>query len=748
MRVCLLRYRYTSERKVMKEIININKDWIFEKEGVCACIDLPHTWNAKDGQDGGDDYYRGVCCYRKKFDRPVLEDKGQVYLEFNGVNSTAEVWLNGIKLAVHDGGYSRFRVNITKVLRDKNVLEVKVDNRANDRVYPQKADFTFYGGIYRDVNMILVPEVHFDLDYYGTPGIKVTPCVEGKNASVTIQAYVSGKSDAVRLSIEGVDSVTVPCKDGCVEAVICIEDVHLWNGISDPYLYHASAELLSGSEITDRVDTDFGCRTYRFDPEEGFFLNGRHCPLHGVSKHQDRRGVGNAITREMLEEDMELIVEMGANSIRLAHYQHDQYFYDLCDRRGVIVWAEIPYITRHMPDGRENTVSQMRELIIQNYNHPSVVCWALSNEVSVAGVTEDLLENHRILNDLAHRLDATRVTAMADAFMLEPENPINDIPDILSYNLYYGWYMGELEDNDRFFDDFHKRFPKKCIGLSEYGADAHFRLQSAKPQRGDYSEQYQCVYHEHMLKMFTSRPYIWGSYVWNMFDFGADGREEAGDNGVNHKGLVSFDRKIRKDAFYLYKAYWSSEPFIHLCGKRYVDRAENMTEIKVYTNQERAALYCDGKLLDEKEGAHIFAFIISISGEHTIEVRSHGLSDRMHIRKADSPNPDYYLETTSVRNWFDEPGMEVVPGYFSIQDTLEEIRNNEEGRKLIDDLIEYARAAKGGVTKAVKRTPQMQQMLYRSTVIGLIQMAGGAITQEMVRELNRKLTQIPKKKSE
>ncbi len=399
---------------------------------------------------------------------------------------------------------------------------------------------------------------------------------------------------------------------------IVLQGVHRWDGVADPYLYEATAVLYRGGEAADAVTERFGCREFCFDAEEGFFLNGRRYPLHGVSRHQDRLGVGNALTREMHEEDMELILSMGANSIRLAHYQHDQYFYDLCDEKGIVAWAEIPYITVHMDSGRENTVQQMKELITQNYNHASIVCWALSNEISLQGVTEDLIENHRILNDLVHEMDKTRVSAMANLFLLETDSPLVSLPDIRGYNLYYGWYVGEMEDNDAFFDDFHRKYPDTAIGLTEYGADCVITLQSPKPEKGDYTESYQAVYHEHMLEMFAARPYLWGTYVWNMFEFAAAGRDEAGDPGKNHKGLVTFDRKQKKDAFYIYKAWWSAEKFVHLCGSRYHDRVEDTTEIKVYSNLEKIALYVDDKLFAEQEGQHVFRFQVPISGVHRI----------------------------------------------------------------------------------------------------------------------------------
>lgn len=720
----------------------LNNGWQFIKQDRTEQIDLPHSWNAADGQDGGDDYWRGTCIYRRKLHYTVTPGK-QLFLEFQGVSSEAEVLLDGALIGSHDGGYSTFRIEVTGKLHDGSLLEVRVTNAPNERVYPQKADFTFYGGIYRDVYLIETEESHFALVPWGTPGIAVSVHMNGADAEVSVRTETTGQCDFVRCRI-GDHVQEVPSANGTAEACFTIANARLWNGKKDPFLYHVTAELVAGGIVTDQVGTDFGCRSYRVDPERGFLLNGQEYPLRGVSRHQDRRGVGNAITREMMEEDMAILLELGATSVRLAHYQHDQYFYDLCDKYGIIVWAEIPYITKHMPAGSGNTRSQMQELITQCRNHPSIVCWALSNEICVAGLSEDLLDNHRKLNALAKMLDPDRPTAIADAFMLEPESPINDIPDLLAYNLYFGWYSGELEDNDTFFDDFHAKFPNRPVGLAEYGADCRFDLESARPERGDYSEQYQCLYHEHMLRMIEARPWLWCTYVWNLFDFGADGRAEADDPGVNHKGLVTFDRKVKKDAYYLYKAFWSSEPFVYLCGRRYVERAEDVTEIRVYSNQGQVSLYCDGAEAASLTGQHVFIFHLPITGSHYVEVRSGSCSDAITIRKVQDADPAYRLASSSVVNWFDDPGMASIPGYYSVQDKMEEIRKDPMGRQLIDELLAAARASRGAVTKEVRRTESMERMLYRNTVVGLIRQAGGAITREMAVELNRKLRQIRK----
>lgn len=488
----------------MRKITNINQDWTFYKEDNVEFLDLPHSWNALDGQDGGDDYYRGECTYTKKVIYSPTPGN-RLFLEFRGVSSEAEITVNNALLGRHEGGYSTFRVDVTEHWKAENIITVKVSNGPNERVYPQKADFTFYGGIYRDVFLVEVPASHFALEPYGTSGICVDVHMDGCTAHVAVRTEVVGYSDFIRIRIGDLIAET-KAVNGIAEAQIDIENTRLWQGKKDPYLYHAMAELICDGEVADTVESDFGCRSFCVDPELGFILNGEVYPLRGVSRHQDRKGAGNAITKEMMDEDMAILLELGATSVRLAHYQHDQYFYDLCDRNGIVVWAEIPYITKHMPGSNENTQSQMRELITQCRNHPSIVCWALSNEICVGGLTDDLLGNHRALNAISKELDPSRPTAIADAFMLEPESPINQIPDLIAYNLYFGWYSGELEDNDAFFDDFHTKYPHLPVGLAEYGADCRFDLETSNPERGDYSEQYQCVYHEHLLNMIDVRP--------------------------------------------------------------------------------------------------------------------------------------------------------------------------------------------------------------------------------------------------
>ena len=726
----------------MSKAILLNTGWTFTKEGHDEPVTLPHTWNAVDGQDGGNDYYRGTCSYTRKLEKPELSDGDRAVLQFDGVAMTAVVSLNGEKVAEHKGGYSTFRVDITDALHDgANELIVSVDNSDNDTVYPQKADFTFYGGIYRDVTLHVVPAAHFALAENGAVPVKVTPAVTDlaeRRCEVTVEAFVVG-AQSVNFTLDG-QQTSAAVKDGTARAVFTLEHARLWDGLDDPYLYTVTARLDNGETETAR----FGCRKFEIDPQKGFILNGHPYPLRGVSRHQDRKGAGVAITKEMMEEDMALILEMGANTIRLAHYQHAQYFYDLCDKYGLVAWAEIPYITEHMPEATANTLSQMEELVLQNYNHPSIICWGLSNEITVTtGVTENLTANHRLLNDLCHRLDSTRPTTMAHAFMLDPNDPFVQLPDICSYNLYYGWYLGELQQNDEFFDTFHKNHPDRVIGLSEFGADANPAYQSARPERGDWSESYQAVYHEHMLKMWSERPYIWAMHVWNGFDFGADGRGEGGKPGQNQKGLVTFDRKTKKDAYFIYKAYLSSDPFVHLCGRRYAHRTESQTEIKVYSNQPRVTLFVDGKEFAAQDGDKIFKFIVPISGTHEIRAVAGSCTDCMTITKADKPDPTYRAEG-QVENWFDKPEELMKEGYYSIMDSMETLQKSPAASKLLSSLMVKASNAYGDVAKNVKMPPEMERQMARTPLRSILKQVAKSITPADVQQLNAALNKIKK----
>ena len=753
----------------MRNIINFNAKWAFSKLAtkIPTAIDkkwdfvnLPHSWNAIDGQDGDNDYFRGTAYYAKSFMKNDLPESERYYIEIKGANSSADLYLNGEKLAHHDGGYSTWRVDLTDKLSLSNMLVIAVDNAANETVYPQMADFTFYGGIYRDVNIICVNDSHFDLDYYGGPGIKVTPQIEGDNAKVEVEVYLTNSKigQSVRYSIidkEGGVVASVEADD--TKVYLDIDNVHLWNGKKDPYLYTAKAELIEDNKVIDEVSARFGCRTFEIDPERGFILNGEEYPLRGVSRHQDRWGLGNALLPEHHEEDIELICEMGATTIRLAHYQHDQYFYDLCDEKGLVIWAEIPYISKHMPTGRENTISQMKELIIQNYNHPSIVVWGLSNEIGIGGSDEDLLENHRILNDMCHEMDKTRLTTIAAVSMCKIDDPYLQIPDVVSYNHYFGWYGGDTDMNGPWFDNFHKTHPNIPIGCSEYGCEA-LNWHTSNPMQGDYTEEYQAYYHEELIKQLFSRKYMWATHVWNMFDFGADARNEGGENGQNHKGLVTFDRKYKKDSFYAYKAWLSDEKFVHICGKRYVDRVEDVTKVTVYSNLPEVELFANGQSLGKIAAEdHFFYFNVPNNGETELVAVAGEFEDKSFIRKVETFNEEYRLvEKGAILNWFD---IDAPEGYLSLNDKMGDVIATVQGKLIFMGLVGKLMGGKGKDKKDGKVEamgfevgPEMMSMMNGFTVLRLFTLMGGMMdvkfTKEELLDLNKKLNKIkrPKKK--
>lgn len=722
----------------MERRIRRLSDWEFSRdERIWEKVTVPHTWNASDGQDGGNDYHRGTCWYRTTLtDSPKGDER--VFLEVNGAAMNARVFLNGRDICSHEGGFSTFRTDLTDHLTGSDELLISVDNSENGRVYPQKADFTFYGGLYRDVNLITVPSEHFELLRDGTPGIKVSSVVDLQNMRAIVKVETQHNADSVEITVAGQIKKVRTC------AEFTIEGVRLWDGVYDPFLYTATARLDSGDEVSTR----FGCRVFSFDSRSGFFLNGRSYPLRGVSRHQDLKGKGNALDDRDHELDMSFIREIGANTVRLAHYQHSQKFYDLCDENGIVVWAEIPYITMHMKNGVQNTVSQMRELVTQCFNHPSIAVWGLSNEITAASaVDEDLLENHRVLNNLCHSLDSTRATVMANVFMLETDSPILEIPDINSYNLYFGWYLGEMSQTDEFFDEYHRRYPDRVIGFSEYGADANVAFHSDNPQKGDYTEEFQCIYHEHMLDMIEARPYLWATHVWNLFDFAADGRDEGGKHGENQKGLVTFDRKTRKDAFYLYKAAWNrSESFVHLCGRRYANRCSERTEIKVYSNCDHVSLLVDGKPAAELDGRRVFTFSIPLTddngGYHKIRAVSGTCFDEIVIRKVPEKDESYIFNkaASQVSNWFDSE--EIDPQCFSVNDTLGELRLNPQACAVVEAMMTKSASERGDVADVVKDNPALQRMMGRMTMLSLLNQGGA--DEQSIRQLNRVLQGIRK----
>lgn len=715
-------------------------------------VALPHTWNNLDGQDGGNDYWRGHGIYEIQLPSPTAGKRQ--YIQFEGVNHIASVSCNGTQLGGHRGGFSTFRFELTALMQqENNILTVDVTNEECD-VYPQHADFTFFGGIYRNVTFIETEPAHFDLLRSGTQGVFVTPHVTG---TTRIDAFpVDAKGCTVSAELLNADggvvaSAEVPA-EGHTAMILELTEPHLWNGVADPYLYTARLTLKKDGEICDTVSVRYGYRSFHVDPEKGFFLNGKSCPLHGVSRHQDRLDKGWAISRDDHREDMELIKEVGANTIRLAHYQHDQFFYDLCDEAGMVVWAEIPFISLFRPseDARQNTLDQMKELIAQNYNHCAICFWGISNEITIGGESEALYRNLGQLNALAKAMDPSRLTTMAQVSMVPMNSEHVYITDVQSYNHYFGWYGGEIRDNAQWLDEFHRKNPDRALGISEYGAEAILTWHSEKPENHDYTEEYQAHYHHEMLKIFATRPYLWSTHVWNMFDFAADARDEGGCKGRNNKGLVTYDRKTKKDSFFLYKAYWTEAPMVHICGSRFTDRAPGQRNVTVYTNCPAVTLYLNNRRVGKCRAVDhecVFKNVRLAPGDNILTAKAAGAqNDQILLRGVKEPNPDYVLPDGrgNAGNWFDSDGvehkMEFPEGCCSIRDKLGELLDHPEAGPMLREMI-ASMADQVGMGKSING---MLRMLRSMRLEEIIRMAGNKLPDEMAFKLNEKLIQFKK----
>ena len=754
----------------MRNVINLNEGWKFIQEDAglpeslpCSWedVNLPHTWNAVDGHDGNGKYDRGSYWYAREFKTPKQPlAGGRIYVEVLAAGQQASVYVNGEKVIYHEGGYSAFRADITDLCRagDENLLVINCSNEYKDSVYPQSADFTFYGGLYRGVNLISVPDAHFDLDYYGGPGFMVTPkSLDCGAAEFEIEAFVKGADEnfTVLYSIENQDGEEVAY--GCRPAsdpkiTLYVPDAKLW-GIDEPYLYTVTAILQRRNEAYDEICTQAGVRSFSCDPNEGFILNGVPTPLRGVSRHQDRLYKGNALTAEEHYEDALIIKELGANTIRLAHYQHSQDFYNACDELGFIIWAEIPFISVFNPDPEAhlNCISQMKELIIQNYNHPSICFWGVSNEILIGGISQQLVDNHKELNDLCHKLDPTRLTTIAHVTMTPVESPLHHITDVISYNHYFGWYGGKMEDNGPWFDMFHAKHPDICLGVSEYGCEGIITYHGPNPECKDYSEEYQALYHECLAQTFDERPWLWSTHVWNMFDFGCAARDEGGVAGRNNKGLVTMDRKTKKDSYYVYQAYWSKKPMVHLAGKRYAQRAGDTTQIRVYSNQPSVTLILNGEPVETKEAYRVFVFEVALKdGMNILMAKAGDVKDSMVLEKVEK-EPDIYVlpevneRREGVANWFSTVGsldleapMEFPEGKYNVDYTFEELAKSPEALEIIST------AMKLSMNMEVIPGQGMWDMMKAMTPRSSVQMAGSLLPDGFLESMNAKLIKIDK----
>lgn len=638
--------------------ICINDNWQFRfswqvQKNSERRVDLPHTWNAQDALSGKQDYHRGVGNYRKML--PISRElKGKrLYLRFEGANTVTNVFINQNHVGEHRGGYGAFVFDITEYVNygKENEILVRVNNALQLYIMPLVGDFNFYGGIYRNVYFIITEEQHISLTDYASSGIYlIQNNVSKKNAGVTARIMLSNFADTqdATLTLNIYDGskkilseqkeVQLPKGENIQKEIgFSVNKPRLWNGKKDPFSYTAEVLLSVNGEVKDKVTQPLGLRYYHVDADKGFFLNGEHIQLKGICRHQDRAEIGNALHPMHHDEDMDIILEMGANAMRLAHYPQATYFYDLADKNGLIVWAEIPFIG---PGGyseqgyvnqlsfRENGKQQLIELIRQHYNHPSICMWGLYNELKTEGDNPE--EYVAELNALAHKEDPTRPTVAAS--FLGDDSPLNRHSELIGWNKYYGWYGGSFSDLGRWADRIHRNFPEYKISISEYGAGASIYHQQEEVKAGAASgwwhpENWQTAYHIGNWKAINERPFIWGSFIWNLFDFGAAHRTEGDRPGINDKGLVTFDRKVKKDAFYFYKANWNKdEPFVYIADRRHTNRENAETTVTVFTNLPEAELWVNGKSIGKRK-ADAYATItwenvVLKKGRNNVEVKT------------------------------------------------------------------------------------------------------------------------------
>ena len=732
---------------------------MFAKQGQnFEAVALPHTWNALDGQDGGADYWRGIGTYIIDLPNPTA-GKSQ-YIELQGANHVATVYCNGRELGTHRGGFSTFRYDLTPaMLPEGNVLTVVVTNAKSD-VYPQNADFTFYGGLYRDVIFIEVEDAHFDLLMDGTNAVFVTPHNVGKTRVDLFPVNAEGCTIKVELKDAEGNVVGAAETDALAHThvLIDVKNPHLWNGVEDPYCYSAEASIVNGDQILDTVTVTYGYRSFRVCPITGFWLNGKNMPLHGVSRHQDRLDKGWAISKADHEEDVSLIKELGANTIRLAHYQHDQYFYDLCDKTGFVLWAEIPFISQFIPsqEAYDNTISQMTELVAQNYNHPAICFWGISNEILIGADREDLRQNLRDLHELAKSMDPSRLTTMAQVSMTPMDSEHNYITDVVSYNHYFGWYGGDVEDNGPWFDKFHALHPDKPLGVSEYGAENILSWHSAEPENHDYTEEYANHYHQEMLKTFAERPFLWATHQWNCFDFAADARNEGGVQGRNNKGLVTYDRKTKKDAYFIYKAWWNPDPMVFVSGGRFVNRAPGERNVIVYTNCDEVTLVVNGvDVATKKADNHMVTFEdVSLNdGQNTVTAYSGDVKANT-ITLCGVADHDYSYDLPDGNqgvNWFDDPKLVEMKKAFkypkdaySIKDKMGALMDNPETAKILGGLMQSFMGGNSMMATMGQMSEEMMGFMKAMRLSDALKMAGDKVSMEMKLQLNQALNQIKK----
>lgn len=746
--------------------ILLNDSWSFHKENEASeQVRIPHTYNSADGQSGTS-MWRGRGFYTRKLMITEADLKQSLFLEIGAAAMVSTVYINGQKVYENTCPYALYRMSINEYVNEgENQIEIVTDNSTNDAVYPQMADFSFYGGLYRDVKVIAAPKIHFDYLDGSRDGVQIRTVKEengscwkvvGTGSIVCEKAKSKGK---VRMLL--LDQGEVVCETSAsmefsgkdmFSLSLEISDPHLWMGTEDPYLYQVKLELYEEKTVVEERSISTGFRTIQITSDQGLFLNGKHVKLRGVARHQDFGGVGNAVSKENMECDMQLIKEIGANSVRLSHYQHDDYFYQRCDEEGILVWAEVPFISiiSENEAAEDNIREQMRRLILQCGNHTSVYCWGVQNEITIAGENEEIHAHVKRMSEYTKNLDPDRYTAEANIYSVANESPINRLAELVGYNLYYGWYYDTIPGLQKRLDEFHAACPDIPLLVTEYGVDTNPQYHSYEPKTKDYTEEYQLLFTDNALRSFEERPYFVGSYVWNLCDFGSANRDEGGKQGQNQKGLVTIDRKIKKDAFYLYKAYWSENPFVKLAGSRFVNRHKEKNTITVLTNLKKLELLVNGESVAKTETVNPmthFEGILLSKGENQIVVRGYDAQgnlyeDQMILNYTEEEDKNYQYvkkdEGGNVINWFekfdltDAEEIQLDPEGFSSADKVGTIMKNPEGEKVIlkyfGTMVEHPKFA----------------MMKAMTLDAMGKLKNLGIPQELITVINKELNQIKK----
>ncbi len=623
---------FNSQWKFAKSDIPNAKEVGFD-DSSWETIELPHTWNNIDGQDGGGDYYRGIGWYRKQYNFLSEFSDKKIFIKFEAANIITDLYVNGVHAGQHKGGYAAFTFDVTELVNfeQENVFAVKVDNSEGINIAPLAGDFTFCGGIYRPVHLLVTNKVHISPLDYGSPGIYLKQS-NVSETSADLSVITKAKNDSGEDLEVTVCSVIRDANDSVVYTLtstkflpehstydfgqpIEIENPKLWNGKEDPYLYKVEVKIKLGNTVVDIVEQPLGFRFFHVDKENGFFLNGKKLSLHGVAMHEDRKDKGRAISDNDREEDISLIEELGCNFVRLAHYQHAEKTYRLCDEKGLVVWTEIPLINKISTDTEfsDNTENQLKELIRQNYNHPSICFWGIFNEITFA-FGHNPKELIKKLHCIAENEDHGRLTTAASyasytsllgTILPNLMRSTNWITDLIAFNKYWGWYYGTYNDFTPWMNIVYNylnshNYRTEGVGISEYGAGANIMQYDQDPQPPGtlgafgnwHPEAYQSLFHEYHWLEMKNMEYLWCTAIWACFDFASDSRNEGDMPGINDKGIITHDRKVKKDSFFWYRANWSDEPTVYITGRRFLPSIKNSTiDVKVYSNCDSVELF-------------------------------------------------------------------------------------------------------------------------------------------------------------